>query len=170
MDSSWNPHVPGKPRTVTVAQIHDGKTFQKQDGPSDATCCSSNAWKRALPGKWMNQYPSYFVQVNKLKVVEVDSGDGDECAEAGKKFYDRHVVVKSADDAGGPEFTVEFDRCWCAQNLIDCSVFPKANDIIDVQGFVTWDGPSIQIEAADRRPATASGWEIHPVSAWRVSK
>lgn len=166
---SWNPRVPGTPRIVTAAQIHDGKTFKELDGRGNSACCPPDEWKRATPNKWMAEHPDYFVQVNKLKVLTVDPGDGDECSLNGKTFHDRHVVVRSADDSIGPQFTIEFDRCWCAQNLIDCGTYPKPDQIIDVQGFVTWDGPSLSIFAPDLRPNNVSGWEIHPLTAWKLS-
>ncbi|MBO0887751.1 Ig-like domain repeat protein, partial [Candidatus Bathyarchaeota archaeon] len=72
---------------------------------------------------------------------------------------------------------IEIDRDWktagyCGTGTV-CDVYPLAvgpvssvlnKTLIDVQGFIYWD-PDHTVDAAH----SFSGWEIHPVTAWRKS-
>jgi len=71
----------------------------------------------------------------------------------------------------------EIDRDWkatgyCGPNTV-CDVYPMAvgpvssavnKTRIDVQGFIYWDP-----DHADEAAHSFSGWEIHPLTAWRIS-
>jgi hypothetical protein len=161
--SSWSRAVSWTPRVVTVSEIH--KTFAKLDGKGNDSCCPRDAWKRALPSKWA-EHKEHFVQVNRLHVLSADSSASkDLCKQDGQSFGDAHVMVESKDDPAAGHVTVEFDRCWWANGICDARTLPKKDDIIDVQGFVTWDGPT-DGPCPDKSDAC---WEIHPVSGWRFS-
>jgi hypothetical protein len=132
-----------------------------------------------------------FVQVNNLLVCGVEAGQDvcrinshglcTECKPPNapncltpeveqfiQPFYDTHLYVVEFNpevDEPQPEFVVEIDRCWCANHFIDCDKLqlPKIGDVIDVQGFVTWD------EAHScKTPDWFSQWEIHPMSALKI--
>jgi hypothetical protein len=45
------------------------------------------------------------------------------------------------------------------------TVWPPAGSLVDVQGFVRWDAGH-----TDEEGHSCSGWEIHPVSAWRLHR
>lgn len=155
--TSWNSSLGWAPRIVTVSDIH--KNFAKLGQKDDSNTCCTDVWKRALPEKW-KEHEEHFVQVNRLRVLSADvDATADICMQGGKQFGDAHVKVESIDDPTAGTVTVEFDRCWAANGLCDdASALPKEGDVIDVQGFVTWDPCS-----------NDSCWEIHPVSGWRLS-
>ncbi|HKG44171.1 MAG TPA: hypothetical protein VKB10_08010, partial [Gaiellaceae bacterium] len=43
------------------------------------------------------------------------------------------------------------------------TVWPEPGTLVDVQGFVRWDSGHTGSDGH-----SCSGWEIHPVSAWRL--
>ena len=72
---------------------------------------------------------------------------------------------------------VEFDGDWLARGycgtgtqcdnntLVQQTVSGSAQTLIDVQGFVYWDTMHI-----NEQWHSFSGWELHPLTAWRVHK
>lgn len=88
----------------------------------------------------------------------------------------RRVVVLDSDiDKSGcmHRIHIEIDRDWRAAGI--APPIPTASntngwEAIDIQGFVYWDGPPNAKGHLDRAWHQFSGWEIHPVTAWRQSK
>ncbi len=57
---------------------------------------------------------------------------------------------------------VEIDQMWNASGMAPPP--PMSSTFIDLQGFVYWDP-----EHTDANWHSYSGWEIHPLAAWRLS-
>ena len=58
---------------------------------------------------------------------------------------------------------VEIDRAWNATGIAPQTP-PSTTQLVDVQGFVYWDS-----EHVNDTWHSYSGWEIHPLTAWRIS-
>jgi hypothetical protein len=178
---SGNPEVKFAARVIDVARLHTPGEFTAnevavQPGDTEKGCCPQDVWKRMLPASWdAKKKRGHFVQINRLFVCRVEDG-GEACMNAD----DTHVIVVAADaPIRGQRFIVEFDRCWRANSMAPKRV-PVKWQVIDVQGFVTWDNkpgtaPTAGVEpVVETRPAcdvegAQSNWEIHPLAAWRVS-
>ena len=93
-------------------------------------------------------------------------------------FTPGYGICKSTNTTGCMHtMHAEIDRDWkaagyCGPNTV-CDVYPMASGPvssavnktrIDVQGFIYWDP-----DHADEVSHSFSGWEIHPLTGWRVS-
>jgi hypothetical protein len=69
---------------------------------------------------------------------------------------------------------VEVDQDWqgagfcatqCNPSSLVSLISSNPNAVIDIQGFVYWDPEEVTIQAH-----SFSGWEIHPLTAWRIDQ
>jgi hypothetical protein len=57
---------------------------------------------------------------------------------------------------------LEIEGTWRAAGVAPSTVIPPLGSLVDVQGFVYWDA-----EHTDEQWHSFSGWELHPLAAWR---
>jgi hypothetical protein len=158
--ASWNPHVACKATPTTLEAIL-GKQVNSQGGALEAggtfqPHLGGSSQRHLLnPPCFVGSEPT-FVQIDGL----VTSGfgrapDGD--------------YVGALTDPSHPEITnpylkaihAEIDHTWLNAHVAPPTTM-KGGTKIDVQGFVYWDPGHV-----DQAFHFFSGWEIHPLSAWR---
>jgi hypothetical protein len=98
-----------------------------------------------------------FVEVHGLVVSSRPkrSADGDQVANLSDP--NRPDIV----DPAMKTIHVEIDGTWIAAAVAP-SLLPPLGTRIDVQGFVYWDPDHV-----DSAGHSYSGWELHPLAAWR---
>jgi hypothetical protein len=161
--ASWNPHVACKAVKTTLPALL-GAQVSALGGALEA----GGAFQPHLRGDTQRHLPQppcilgtepTFVQIDGL-VVGRDwgkSSDGD--------------YTGTLADPGAPSITnafmkaihTEIDGTWVKAGVAPAHP-PAAGTKIDVQGFVYWDPGHV-----GERFHNFSGWEIHPLSAWRLS-
>jgi hypothetical protein len=186
---SWNRHVTARPVVASVAEILGTATGGPHGGATRA-----GGWRggvsladhrryidrKVVPGsvdqRRMVPPPSnvdgkpVFVEVDNVEIVwQYDNGavaDTD------------HDTSGNACVAGVPRSNltcihIEIDGSWKAAGWAPTD-FPL-NKHIDVQGYIYWDVPHVEEGVPqDSAPSAfvlghyGTGWEIHPVSAWRL--
>jgi hypothetical protein len=101
-----------------------------------------------------------FVEVHDVVVVSPPSpgGDGDIVA---------NLTDPNRSDIASPlmkSLRAEIDGTWLNAHVAPAA-FPPVGTHIDVQGFVFWDPGHV-----DAAWHFFSGWELHPVAAWRPAR
>jgi PKD repeat protein len=195
---SWNPKVPCTPIAVTVEQVV-GNLPNPLGGATEAGSVFNPGVpnKRALdqPCTITNangQVISAFVQINNI-LMSSTSPQEEDCSTSydakngggplGGVYCDTTLNVytpgqsstcSSTDDTGCMHrIHIEIDRDWkaagycgvgtvCDNSTIHTQV--TSTTLIDIQGFVYWDPYHTTDDGH-----SFSGWEIHPVTAWRLS-
>lgn len=160
-EASWNPNVSCLAQVTTIHTIV-GNLANSNGG---ATLAGGGFDNYVIAGHSTSIDCGYaFVQLNGVTVVNAGrklwtAGDGDACigltdaAEVGVT----NPYLKS--------LHAELDFAWHSILAPGQTVnWPAAGTLVDVQGFVAWD-PN-HVDAAFH---FYSGWEIHPVTAWRLS-
>jgi hypothetical protein len=176
---SWNPNVKRTPQVTTIPFII-GNKVGSCGGATEAGGGFPNHLKGtegAAPGQPIpSEIPSSiaFVQINGVRLEGTNRklwgvGDGD--------------ATTNSSDPNRPDIGnifmkgihLELSRYWGTIQRSDGSiqgpfldpypgqtVWPAPGRLVDVQGFVRWD--ALHTTANGHY---CSGWEIHPVSAWR---
>ena len=186
---SWNKHVAASPVPTTLAQILGSQT----NAPGGATrvggwgggmsladrrhwigtrVVSGTDQKRLVPPPaWVGPVP-VFVQVDNLEIVWISDN--------GRVPGTDHDTSGNACMVGRPRSNltcihIEIDGQWKARGWAPPD-FPMRTPI-DIQGYIYWDIPhsseGVPLDSAPSRYILGhyeTGWEIHPVSAWRVHR
>jgi hypothetical protein len=158
---SWSNHVRCTPVLATLPAI-----LGSQESPAGGATESGGKFQPHLAGaadKHLLNPPCAidgtptFVEVHDVTVSSqpTRSGDGD--------------VVTTLTDPNRPDIEnpymknihAEIDGTWIVAGVAP-RLFPGLGTRIDVQGFVFWDPDHL-----DRAGHSYSGWELHPVAAWR---
>jgi hypothetical protein len=163
--SSWSPHTSCTATLTTLPTLLGAKA-----GPYRGALESGGAFQPHLRGNAQRHLldppcslgnESTFVQINGLVVGpdwERVLSDGDytgTLADPARPDI-KNVYMKA--------IHAEIDATWSRANVAP-PVLPPPGTKIDVQGFVYWD-PGHERE----RFHNFSGWELHPLSAWRISE
>jgi hypothetical protein len=181
--TSWNPHVDRTPVVTTIPFIIGNQLAScggaSEDGggfPNHLDGTEGAAQGQPIP----SEIPSdiAFVQVNGVRLEGTNrkpwGGGSDGDATTNSSDPDRpdisNIFMKG--------IHLELSRHWGTIELADGSiqgpfldpypaqtVWPAPGTLVDVQGFVRWDALH---DTANGH--YCSGWEIHPVSAWRLHR
>lgn len=184
---SWNSHVKAPPLRTTLPRIL-GATTNAKGGPTRAggwyggtALADRRQWvgkqvvsgrdqKRMVPPPATVAGMPVFVEVDNLEIVWIYDN-------AGVPGTD-HDTSGNACMVGRPRSNltcihIEIDGRWKARGWAPPD-FPLHTPI-DVQGYVYWDNPhdseGVPMDSAPsgyRLGHYETGWEIHPVSAWRI--
>jgi hypothetical protein len=177
---SWNPDV-NRMAVVTTVEKVLGSDVGSCGGATEAgggfinhlSGAEGEAKGQPLPSEID---PSVaFVEIDGLRLTNSNRklwgrGDGDATTNA---------VDPNQPDIENPymkSIHLELSRHWGTIRLLDGTiqgpflhpypaqtVWPPAGALVDVQGFVRWDAAHVS-----ERGHSCSGWELHPVSTWRL--
>lgn len=156
---SWNPHVSCWAALATIKQV-----LGTQVNPDGGASLAGGGFTPGIPVKNSASPPCVvagvweYVEIHdvrvRLAVADGLTGDGDtvgflaDPTEPLNHFTQVHVEISEAFKAGG----------WDPTR-------PPDNTLIDVQGFVYWDPAHVH---EDWHGFT--GWELHPLTAWRPAR
>jgi hypothetical protein len=158
---SWSRHVSCTPVLTTLPEI-----LGAQESPASGATESGGKFQPHLAGtadKHLLNPPCAvggtptFVEVHDVTVSMSPrrSGDGDQVA---------NLTDPNRPDIANPHMKtlhVEIDGTWVEAGVAP-PLLPPVGTHIDVQGFVYWDPDHV-----DRVGHSYSGWELHPLAAWR---
>lgn len=184
---SWNAHVKARPLRTTISQILGATTNAKggatraggwYGGTSladrrrwiNAKVVSGRDQKRMVPPPASVAGMPVFVEVDNVEIFWLYDNGGVPGTD--------HDTSGNACMVGRPRSNltcihIEIDGRWKARHWAPPD-FPMHTPI-DVQGYVYWDNPhdseGVPTDSAPsgyRLGHYETGWEIHPVSAWRI--
>jgi hypothetical protein len=159
--SSWSNHVRCTPVLTTLPEI-----LGSQESPAGGAIESGGKFQPHLRGAedqhllnppcTVGATPT-FVEVHDVVISAGPSlsRDGDDSA---------NISDPNRPDIANPYMKtlhVEIDGLWISAEVAP-RLFPPLGTRIDVQGFVFWDPAHL-----DAPWHSLSGWELHPISAWR---
>jgi hypothetical protein len=179
--SSWNPYVTRTPVLATVEHVI-GSQAASCGGASEAGGGFPNHLKGtegATPGQPLpSEIPANaaFVEIDGLRIESTGrkpwgSGDGDATTNATDPT---RSDISSTYMKG---IHLEVSRYWGTRSTPSGiagpflspypgqTVWPAPGTLVDVQGFVRWD--ALHVLSTSHY---CSGWELHPVSAWRLHR
>jgi hypothetical protein len=164
LDVSWSAHVPCRPVVTTLPEILGSE--QNAQGGATENGGRFQPHLRGPPQQHLLDPPCTvegtpaFVAVKGVVISKepTRSADGDDSAnltQAGRPD------IASADMK---TIRVEIDGTWISAGVAP-PLWPRRVGVkLDVQGFVFWDPGHV-----DSAGHAYSGWELHPVAAWRAS-
>jgi hypothetical protein len=161
---SWNPHVRCRPLLTTIPRLL-GNRRSALGGATEAGGVVqphlTGRRKRALS-------PPCLVGAATPTFVELDGG------QISTDFLppadgDRVFNVTDAARTELPEpmrtMHIEIDGTWRSAGVAPSAVIPPVGARVDLQGYVYWDS-----EHTDEAWHSFSGWELHPLAAWRLAR
>jgi hypothetical protein len=163
--TSWSAHTRCKPVRTTIPEL-----LGSQEGPEHGATEAGGRFQPHLRGEAQQHLLNPPCKVgNTPTFVEIDdvfisrapnrSGDGDDST---------NVTQANRPDITNPYLKmlhIEIDGTWIRANVAP-PLWPTAlGTRLDVQGFVFWD-PAHVHDAWHGY----SGWELHPVAAWRRAR
>lgn len=161
--TSWSPHVTCTPVRTTIPEIL-GTAENPNHGATEAggrfqPHLRGGAQQHLLnPPCDVGATPA-FVEVDDVVVSTMHGrgADGDDSA---------NLTQADRPDIANPYMKTlhaEIDNTWISAAVAP-PFFPPLGTRIDVQGFVFWDPAHVNDEWHQY-----SGWELHPVAAWRAA-
>jgi hypothetical protein len=164
LDVSWSTHVPCRPVVTTLPEILGSE--QNAQGGATESGGRFQPHLRGPPQQHLLDPPCAvdgapaFVAVKGVVISKepTRSADGDDSAnltQAGRPD------IASADMK---TIRVEIDGTWISAGVAPPPWPRRVGTKLDVQGFVFWDPGHV-----DAAGHAYSGWELHPVAAWRTS-
>ena len=174
--TSWNGAVVGAPVVTTIAAVvglaatgcatNCGGTFETGAFRPGTSCPRTLSPAGSVCGA------PVFVELDRVRVSLVAVGDcnGPGCAGEmgdGGAWHWCDTTMTLQDPSAGPNTNLtsihsEIDQTWKVAGIAPPD--PADGLLIDVQGFVFWDPGHVR-----EGFHYFSGWEIHPITAWRVS-
>jgi hypothetical protein len=164
IDVSWSAHVACRPVVTTLPEIL-GSEQNERGGATEAggrfqPHLRGPAQQHLLDPPCTVDGTPAFVTVGDVVISKAPtrSADGDDSA--------------NLTQAGRPDITsadmktirVEIDNTWISAGFAPPPWPKRVGAKLDVQGFVFWDPGHV-----DSAGHAFSGWELHPVAAWRTS-
>ena len=164
-DVSWSAHVHCRPVTTSLPEIL-GSEMNARGGATEAgggfqPHLGGPAQQHLLdPPCAVDGTPS-FVEVDDVVISKAPtrSADGDDSAnltQAGRPDIASELMKT---------IRVEIDNTWISAGVAPPRWPRRLGAKLDVQGFVYWDPGHV-----DSAGHAYSGWELHPVAAWRLSR
>ena len=158
---SWNPHTRCKPILTTIPRVI-GSRRSPLGGATEAGGLLqphlTGTSRRALDLPCLNGATPSFVEIHGVQIT-ADLGsppDGD-----------RVFNVTDPMRLDLPEHMrtihLEISGTWRDAGVAPSTALPPVGSRVDVQGFVYWDP-----EHTDEEWHSFSGWELHPLAAWRA--
>lgn len=184
--TSWNPHLTTRPVRATIADI------LRTDTNSLGGATRSGGWHSGTALADLRRYVGHRqnggvdqrrlvpppATVNSIPVfVEIDDVEVSWSYDNGDVPGTDHDTSGNACTVGRPRSNltcihIEIDGQWKDKGWAPANF--QLNTPIDIQGYVFWDVPhreeGVPYDSAPSgfiRGHYATGWEIHPVSAWR---
>ena len=177
---SWNPAVACIPTVTTIEQII-GSVLSinggaDQSGGAFAQIPDKRSITPPCSGLWNGQTRPTFVEIHGVRIQSFINSD------ACNGFCDESFNLESLSVFPEPQAYLhrihcEIDCNWQFNNIApplfdplrpSCGVTAlessKIGTLLDVQGFVYWD-PGHLIDSWH----SFSGWELHPLTAWRLA-
>jgi hypothetical protein len=162
---SWSTHVPCKPVRTTIPEI-----LGSQEGPEQGATEAGGSFQphlRDIPQQHLLNPPCRFggmpafVEVDDVVITRAPNRSGDR---------DDSLNLTQA---GRPDITnpymktlhAEIDGTWIVAKVAPPLWPTKLGTRLDVQGFVYWDVSHLHDVWHQH-----SGWELHPVAAWRRAR
>jgi hypothetical protein len=164
LDVSWSAHVACRPVVTTLPEIL-GSEQNERGGATEAggrfqPHLRGPAQQHLLDPPCTVDGTPAFVTVEDVVISKAPtrSADGDDSA--------------NLTQAGRPDITspymktirMEIDNTWITGGVAPPPWPRRVGTKLDVQGFVFWDPGHV-----DSAGHAFSGWELHPVAAWRTS-
>jgi hypothetical protein len=161
---SWNPHVQCRPLLTSVARLV-GSQRSTFGGATEAGGALQPHFtgeaKRALklPCLIGDATPT-FVELDGLQI----SADFPPPADGDRVF---NATDAARDDLPEPMRTmhIEIDGTWRRAGIAPPTGLPAVGATVDLQGYVYWDP-----EHTDEAWHSFSGWELHPLASWRLTR
>ena len=158
---SWNPHTRCKPILTTIPRVI-GSRRSPLGGAVEAGGVLqphlTGASRRALdlPCLTRGATPT-FVEIHGVQIT-ADLGSPPD----GDRVF--NVTDPRRLDLSEPmrSMHLEIEGTWLAAGVAPSTVIPPVGSLVDVQGFFYWDS-----EHTDEQWHSFSGWELHPLAAWR---
>jgi hypothetical protein len=164
LDVSWSAHVPCRPVTTTLPEIL-GSDQNERGGATEAggrfqPHLAGPAQQHLIDPPCTIDGTPAFVTVEGVVISKAPtrSADGDDSA---------NLTQAGRPDIASPDMKtirVEIDGTWIAAGVAPPPWPRRVGAQLDVQGFVYWDPGHV-----DSAGHAYSGWELHPVAAWRAS-
>lgn len=160
--ASWNEHVRCTPVLTTVATVIGSEQAASggatERGGRFQPHLRGESQKHLLDPPCAIEGTPTFVELHGVVVSDREaSGDGDFTA----NLTDPSRAAVASQPMGS--IYAEIDTTWFAAKVAP-PLLPANGTKIDVQGFIFWDTAH-----TDADWHSFSGWELHPVSAWRLS-
>src|SRR6266571_4682234 len=171
---SWNPAVQCTPVVTTIEEVIGSQTNSYGGATYDG-----GGFKPGIPDKRSTSPPcAYgtpssptFVEIHNI-VLFYNTHTADCASYANGVFCDTFFNIASSGYVGPGScpacymhrIHVEIDQAWKSAGIAPKNPANSTTTQIDIQGFVYWD--------PDHVPEVGhnySGWEIHPLAAWRLS-
>ena len=158
---SWNPHTRCTPILTTIPRLI-GSRQSPLGGASEASGLLqphlTGVSRRALnlPCLLRGARPT-FAEIDGLQ-ISADLGSPPD----GDRVF--NVTDPKRLDLPEPMRTIhlEISGTWRAAGVAPSTMIPPLGALVDVQGFFYWDP-----EHTDEQWHSFSGWELHPLAAWR---
>lgn len=160
--TSWNPHASCTPILTTIERLIGSRT-----SPLGGALESGGLFQPHLTGdqKHMTDVPCRntagtpsLVEIDGVQITEDDVG----FAPDGDRVFG--VTDPNRTDLPLPmrSLYLEISSEWQKAQVAPATSIPAVGSRIDIQGFVAWDE-----DHTDTAWHYFSGWELHPLSAWR---
>lgn len=184
---SWNRHVTARPVRATIAEIVGttvsalGGTTRSGGWYTGVSLADRRQWvntkvvrgvdqKRLVPPPAMVAGVPVFVEVDNVEAVAMTDNGG---VPGTDQDTSANVCMVGQPRSNLTCIHIEIDGRWKARGWAPPDV--PLHVPIDVQGYVYWDTPhESEGDPMDSAPSNyilghyETGWEIHPVSAWRL--
>lgn len=165
---SWNPSVPCTALLTTIEGV-----VGNQSNANGGATFGGGGLLPGVPSKRSTSPPcmvngnATFVEIHGVRMVTL-SYTVEDCAQySNGNFCDTTFNVQDPSCASPDVFMcrlhLEIDQAWKSAGIAP-SEPPVTTQLFDVQGFVYWDSEGV---GGDWH--SFSGWELHPLSAWRLS-
>jgi hypothetical protein len=159
---SWNPHVGCRPLLTSIPRLIGSRRSQLGGATEAGGILQphlTGASRRALDLPCLvGAATPTFVEIDRVQIT-ADLGsppDGDRVfnvTDPARLDLPEHMRTMH----------LEISGTWRTAGVAPSTAIPPVGSRIDVQGFVYWDG-----EHLDEQWHSFSGWELHPLVAWRT--
>jgi len=165
---SWNPAVPCSAVLTSIEGI-----IGSQPNANGGATYAGGGFIPGIPNKRSNSPPctvngnTTFVEVHGVQMLTLTYVVEDCAQYPNGNFCDTTFNFKdpkcASSDVNLCQMHMEIDQAWKSAGIAPQNP-PVTSQLFDIQGFVYWDAGHLNDSWH-----SYSGWEIHPISAWRFS-
>src|SRR6266487_1553501 len=165
---SWNPAVPCTAVLTSIEGI-----IGSQPNANGGATYAGGGFIPGIPNKRSTSPPctvngnTTFVEVNRVQMLTLTNVFEDCAQYPNGNFCDTTSNFKdpkcTSSDVNLCQMHMEIDQAWKSAGIAPQNP-PVTTQLFDIQGFVYWDDGHLNDSWH-----SYTGWEIHPISAWRFS-